>query len=225
MTEYHLYTSPSAPILIQSLCDCLVKELFDVLASKEQASLVVPGGTTPVPLFQILSRVDLPWHRVAVLLSDERLVPETDARSNMQMLRQNLQINHAENINIVAYVDEKGRQARDDLSVFLPIDICLVGMGTDMHTASLFPEGDNLSYAISPTCSTHLVTMRSPNAIEARITLNLNVLAKAKYRHLLIVGEAKKHALEQAQKLDNPLIAPISGLIHPSPPLFVHYTP
>ncbi len=72
----------------------LASTVADVLASRlEQASrvsLVVSGGSTPLPFFKALSDADLDWSRVDVVLADERWVPEGDPASNTTLVRNNL---------------------------------------------------------------------------------------------------------------------------------------
>ena len=93
----------------------------------------------------------------------------------------------------------------------LPISVLLLGMGTDMHTASLFPGADKLDLAMSPEAPT-LVPMRAEGAEEPRVTLARRVLAGAMDTHVLIMGEEKRDVLERARGLD-PLDAPIAAFL------------
>ena len=93
----------------------------------------------------------------------------------------------------------------------LPISVLLFGMGADMHTASLFPGGDNLEKALSSNAPT-LLPMRAEGALEARITLTAQVLNRSRIKHLVIFGKEKRTALEKAIDLPNRL-APISAIL------------
>jgi len=99
-----------------------------------------------------------------------------------------------------------------DLEKTLPVDVMLLGMGADMHTASIFPGADKLEEAL--TGDELLVAMRAPGAPEPRITLSAKVLNGALSRHIVIKGNDKLDALEQAKGLtaqEAPVAAILSG--------------
>ncbi|MCC5955258.1 MAG: 6-phosphogluconolactonase, partial [Natronohydrobacter sp.] len=97
------------------------------------------------------------------------------------------------------------------LEPHLPISVLLLGMGEDMHTASLFPGADNLEAALQRNAPP-LMTMRAEAAGEPRITLTAPVLQAALRVHVLITGAAKRAALERAAKL-SPREAPIACVL------------
>ena len=87
---------PDSEMMMMNLANRIAGELENVLFQNDTASLAVPGGTTPGPVFDSLcaaGRID--WGRVNVMLTDERWVPETDARSNTRLLRERLLIDKA----------------------------------------------------------------------------------------------------------------------------------
>ena len=81
---------PDRDMLAIDLANQLAGDLVAALEHKERALLVVPGGTTPGPIFDDLCAADLDWARVDVALSDERWVPESSDRSNTRLLRERL---------------------------------------------------------------------------------------------------------------------------------------
>ena len=89
----------------------------------------------------------------------------------------------------------------------LPITVLLLGMGQDMHTASLFPGADLLAQALAPDAPI-LLALRSEAAGEARVTLTAPVLAGAMHIHILITGAEKREAIHRAAQL-TPLEAPV----------------
>ena len=91
-------------------------------------------------------------------------------------------------------------------------------MGADMHTASLFPGGDNLEEALSSNAPT-LLPMRAAGALEARITLTAQVLNSSRIKHLVIFGDEKRAAFEKAIGLPKS-IAPISAIL---PGAIIHW--
>ncbi|MEE4346502.1 MAG: 6-phosphogluconolactonase, partial [Paracoccaceae bacterium] len=73
---------PDREMLAINLANVLAGKLTATLMHEDRATLVVPGGTTPGPIFDALCDADLDWSRVDVMLSDERWVPQDDPRSN-----------------------------------------------------------------------------------------------------------------------------------------------
>ena len=207
---------PDAEMMMMRLADVLASELKQALLTRDRSSLAVPGGTTPGPIFDTLCAVDLDWSRVDVLLTDERWVPETSDRSNTALLRRRLLVNRAAAAQLIPlYADAPAPEDRladltAGLAAALPLSVVLLGMGADMHTASLFPGADQLELAL--TGDAPLVAMRAPGAPEPRITLSAAVLNAAMARHIVIVGAEKRAALDQAQGLD-PQDAPVAAVL------------
>ncbi len=212
-----MFEYPDAEMMMMDLADKLASELKNCLLVHEHASFAVPGGTTPGPIFDQLCAVDLDWARVHVMLTDERWVPETSERSNTRLLRERLLIERAaEAVYIPLYADadapeEKLDDLADALTPELPISVMLLGMGADMHTASIFPGADQLDRALHG--DDRLVAMRAPGAPEPRITLSAKVIQQAMSRHLVIVGAEKRAALERARNL-SPEEAPVSAILN-----------
>lgn len=207
---------PDAEMMMMRLADVLASQIKQALLTHDRASLAVPGGTTPGPIFDTLCAVDLDWSRVAVLLTDERWVPESSDRSNTALLRRRLLVNRAAAAQLIPlYADAPAPEDRladltAGLAAALPLSVVLLGMGADMHTASLFPGADQLELAL--TGDAPLVAMRAPGAPEPRITLSAAVLNAAMARHIVIVGAEKRAALDQAQGLD-PQDAPVAAVL------------
>lgn len=197
---------PDREFLMLSLANTIASELADYLRREGKASLCVPGGTTPGPIFDTLSGVDLDWANVSVFLNDERWVSEDSPRSNTRLLRERLLVGKAAAANYVPlHKDaEMPEDVLDELiegvKPHLPISVLLLGMGDDMHTASLFPGADRLEEALSDSAPL-LLPMRAAGADEPRITLTAKPLKGAISTHLLITGTAKREALERAERL------------------------
>jgi len=208
---------PDAEMMMMQLADTLAGELKNALLVHNHVSFAVPGGTTPGPIFDSLCAVDLDWSRVHVMLTDERWVPETSDRSNTRLLRQRLLIENAAAAQYVPlYADaetpeEKLPALAEALTPELPLSVVLLGMGADMHTASIFPGADQLDLALNG--DDRLVAMRAPGAPEPRITLSAQVLKAAISRHLVIIGGEKRAALERAQNL-TPEEAPVAAILN-----------
>jgi 6-phosphogluconolactonase len=194
-----------AEMMMLRLADLVAGGLKQSLLTHDRASLAVPGGTTPGPVFDTLSSVDLDWARVDLLLTDERWVPETSPRSNTALLRSRLLVGRAAGARLIPlYADAPVPEDRlvelaDGLTPVLPLSVILLGMGADMHTASLFPGADRLEQALNG--ADPLVAMRAPGAPEPRITLSAGVINGAMHKHIVIIGAEKRAALDRAQTL------------------------
>ena len=201
----NLIAYPTREALFAGLSAQIVNALRDDLRAG-LVTLSVPGGTTPGPVFDLLARSDLDWSRVAVLLNDERWVDADNPRSNTRLLRARLLVDRAAMARLVPLYaptlrPEDAMQAlAEGIAPHLPISVLLLGMGTDMHTASLFPGADRLVEALAPQAPI-LMALRSQAAGEPRITLTARVLAAARHIHILITGAEKRAALDRALTL------------------------
>ncbi|TCS63835.1 6-phosphogluconolactonase [Primorskyibacter sedentarius] len=208
---------PDREMLAIDLADKLASELRAALESHDRVTLAVPGGTSPGPVFDALCGVRLDWGRVDVMLTDERWVPEVHERSNTRLLRERLLTGHASEARLVPlYAESRAPEdvlveIEHDIVPRLPLNIVLLGMGADMHTASIFPGADLLEEALAPDAPV-LLPMRAPGAPEPRITITAHVLNGALAKHLLIFGTEKREALERARHL-SPSEAPIAAVL------------
>ena len=197
---------PDRELMMMAVANTIAGELGAVLRQKGSASLCVPGGTTPGPVFDLLSAVALDWANVAVFLNDERWVPEENPRSNTRLLRQRLLQGHAAAAQLIPLYAQTPhpQDAMEALSAgitpHLPISVLLLGMGADMHTASLFPGADLLAQALADGAP-NLMALRADSAGEPRITLTAPVLREALNIHILITGADKRAAIERAATL------------------------
>jgi 6-phosphogluconolactonase len=215
MKEFCAY--PDRELMFLALADRIAGELGEFLRRDGRATFCVPGGTTPGPIFDTLSGVDLDWANVAVMLNDERWVGEDSPRSNTRLLRERLLRGRASGATLVP-LHADAPQPEDMLNALaagiaphLPISVLLLGMGADMHTASLFPGADRLAEALSPHAPV-LMALRADAAGEARITLTAPVLRGAFHTHILITGAEKRSALERAAHLTD-LEAPVRTVL------------
>jgi 6-phosphogluconolactonase len=213
----NLVEYPDRELMMFSLADRLASDLRQALKQNDRVSLSVPGGTTPGPVFDVLSGLTLDWSRVTVFPNDERWVPETSERSNARLLKARLLVGEARAATFLPlYADTMLPEASVDvlaaaIAPNLPISVLLLGMGADMHTASLFPGADRLAEALAPDAPI-LVPMRAEGAGEARITLSARVLADAMRVHILITGADKRRAIDDARNLPSET-APVRAVL------------
>jgi len=201
----NLHPFPDPGSLAQALAQAVADDLRDAIHVRNAATLAVSGGNTPKRFMQALSQQALDWSRVTVTLVDERWVPETSARSNAALLRGHLLQGPASAAAFLPlYRDLPNPEValpdleRDLLTLPLPLDVVVLGMGDDGHTASFFPGGDRLAEALDPAGIARVLPMRAAAAGEPRITLTLPVLLAAGRRYLHIEGQGKREVLDHA---------------------------
>lgn len=219
---------PNMSLLAEALAQKVAEDIELCLKKRGKAVLSVPGGTTPAPFLHALSEKPLSWDKVFVLLGDERFVPPTSERSNTRLLRENFFINHAQNAQLLPLYQEADRaelaaQALiDEIKPHLPIDVLIVGMGEDMHTASLFPDSPDLPQALRDDAP-ELVVIHAENAGEPRISLSAKVLRSASKKYVLIQGQNKLRALQSAKIATSELQAPIRIVLEGDNPAQIYY--
>ncbi len=199
------------------------------IAARGRATLAVPGGTTPGPFLTRLGQADLDWEQVGVTLTDERWVPAGDPRSNQRLLAGTLFAGPAA---AAEFVPLYGATAEPEMAlsaiaaalgrIVLPLDLCVLGMGEDMHTASLFPGALGLEAALGPDAPP-VMALRVPGMAERRISLTAPVLAGARQVMLLIQGAAKRVALDRALAARSVREAPVRVVLDGPAPVTVHY--
>lgn len=214
---------------MENLAEDVAERLKNAIEQRGKATLAVPGGTTPSPFLKLLSEADIAWNKVKVMLTDERFVPQTSERSNTRLLRETLLRNNAAAATLLPFYKnaDKPEDVLAELTACLekalPIDVCVLGMGADMHTASLFPEADLLDEALDENTPHIILPMRAPGAPEPRITLTAPVLRGAGAIFILITGPQKKAALEQALLNGPTSEAPIRCILDASTPVDIYY--
>jgi 6-phosphogluconolactonase len=197
---------PDREMLVLRVADALAGELENALLTHESVSFAVPGGTTPGPIFDILSATALDWQNVHVMLSDERWVPEDHDLSNTRLLRDRLFTGPAAAAQFVPFY-RAGKTAAEGcaevaatLSAQMPLSLLVLGIGTDMHTASLFPGAAGLEAALATDAP--LLCPISPADQEIdRVTLSAHALRGALSTHVVMYGADKRAALETARSL------------------------
>lgn len=208
---------PDRELMMLDLADTLTGELAEALRGNDRVTFSVPGGTTPGPIFDVLSEQALEWNRIFVVLNDERWVDEDSPRSNTALLKQKLLVSKASDANLIPLfksgmgAEDAMAELSEGLEGHLPISVLLLGMGADMHTASLFPGADNLHAALAADAPL-LMPMRAEGAGEPRITLTAPVLNGAMSKHIVITGTEKREALERARLLPSEQ-APIRAVL------------
>jgi 6-phosphogluconolactonase len=203
-----------------ALAAMIVTGLRAATAAGREASIVVPGGRSPAPLFERLAMAALPWQRVHVTLSDERWVPASDAASNESLVRR-LLLQHAAVAAQFTGLRNSAAQAQSGLAgcwqslqqLPRPFDVVVLGMGEDGHFASLFPGNENLLPALDAAQAPGAVAMQAPLEPRDRISLNLAALLDSRRILLLISGATKAAIIEQALQPGPVTALPVRALL------------
>lgn len=217
---------PDRDMLVIDMANRLAEDLETHLINHDQASIALSGGNTPGPIFDVLCAADLDWARVRVMPSDERWVPDGHERSNAKLIRDRLLVNRAAGAELVSFHGNgpdpephmEALNAR--IAPALPISIVMLGMGPDMHTASLFPGSPELAAGLDPHAPA-LVAQTPPSQDEKRISLSARAINDALNKHLIITGADKRDALERALSLP-PEEAPVNSVLNG---ITVHWAP
>ncbi len=156
----------------------------------------------------------LDWTKVSFALVDERCVPPSDPASNEGLLRRTLAGALAAGAQLISmYRGSPSPDAAEAAYAALHLDIALMGMGGDGHTASWFPGGEGLAAALDRGSPKTLASVRAPQAVGAadRLTLTRAALDRAERVLLLIQGEDKRARLKAAltQSIEE---APVAAL-------------
>lgn len=219
----------SAEALADALALAVAAALRQAIAERGQATLVVSGGRSPIAFFDALAQQALPWQRVLVSLADERWVPVNHASSNEALVRRHLLRGPAVEARFLGLyqvansLEQAAELADQALAELPPIDVLVLGMGDDGHTASLFPGSPNLDLALQADCPRRVLPMQAPNAPAQRLSLTLALLAGARLPLLAIQGPAKLATLRAALAGDEVASMPIRALLHS--PLEIYWCP
>lgn len=203
MPTEHLFVD--ADLAAHDMARRIAVILTDAIATRGVATIALSGGRSPRLVMETLSQADLDWEKVVVTLVDERWVAPDHADSNERLVRQALLRDEAASARFVPMkngaADAYAGQAEVE-SAFRdlpwPLDIVVLGMGEDGHTASLFPRGKELADGLSTGALTLAVT--PPAAPHQRMSLSARAILSSRHILLQIGGAAKKVVYDRAME-------------------------
>jgi 6-phosphogluconolactonase len=202
-----------------ALATKVAAELTQAIAAKGKASIAVSGGSTPKGFFKALSQFDLAWDKVTVTLADERWVEFENDASNTRLVHENLLQNNAEQATFFHL--KRGELTEDTLAELnedakgslLPLDVLILGMGEDGHTASLFPCSDQIEQGLDTANQDALMKVVPKTAPNDRITFTFSQLIKSKNVVLHVCGDNKKVVLDKANASNDFFEMPIRAFL------------
>ena len=218
---YEMHVFPSREELARTLAETIAGKLSDAMAARGHGFVAVSGGSTPALLFAELSEAAIDWGKVTVTLIDERLVPPTSPRSNARLVADKLLQGPAAAARFVPLYhgtddgDEAAMLARTALGKLpWPLDVAVLGMGGDGHTASFFPDAADVAEWLAADADKLVLPVESVAAHEHRLTLTLGKIVEAGFLALHIEGPDKRQVLDRALSGER---LPIRAAIEASP--------
>lgn len=211
--------------LFAALLDDCSQRLAEALAQAGRATLLASGGSSPMPLYQQLARLDLDWSRIGVALVDERWVGVDHPASNEAFIRQHLLQHHAAVAPLTTMktghqraIDGQPQCQRAYQQLPRPFDFTLLGMGADGHTASLFPAAAGLEQALALDNSALCAAIQARRSevtgeFTERMSLTVSGLLQSKHLHVLITGEQKLAVYRRALSCSDHQLMPVSALL------------
>ena len=205
------HEAADAHVLAELLAGWVAGCLREGVSRRGEATLAVSGGSTPVPFFHALREADLDWSKVTVTLVDERAVPASHADSNTRLVSSHLLQGRAAQANWLPCFQgapdpdrlDSARQAWATRLAQLswPVDVVVLGMGSDGHTASLFPRAAELTQALAdatgPLCLIAEVP-QAPNVPLRRLSWTPAALLRTRHLAVHTTGLAKRELLQRA---------------------------
>ncbi|OGT71316.1 MAG: 6-phosphogluconolactonase [Gammaproteobacteria bacterium RIFCSPLOWO2_02_FULL_57_10] len=207
--------------LVTALAREIATMLREAIGARGRAAIAVSGGSTPRTLFDALAGIDLPWAQVVVTLVDERWVDGDDPASNALLVRRHLLQGFAAAASFVelktASPDPFAAVAAVDAQLrarVLPLDIAVLGVGDDGHTASFFSGSKGFDVALSPQTREACAGVTPTGAPHNRMTLTLNTLLGARRLVLHCIGEKKLSVLHAAMQPGTVSELPVRAVLH-----------
>ena len=191
------------------------------LKNKGEATLLVSGGSTPKKLYEILSNKKIDWKNVSIGLIDERFVATNTEESNELLIKNTLLKNKAADakfIGLIFNINDYKENLNITISKHKPfyksITCSILGMGSDGHTASLFPNFEEVYTDDNIYGDKMIINTKATSEPSKRISYTKAKILSSKHLFLYFNGKEKLDVFNSAKKNKNASIRPISAFIH-----------
>ncbi|HEX8382485.1 MAG TPA: 6-phosphogluconolactonase [Sphingomonas sp.] len=206
MTEIEWWDYDDAAEMAEAVAGDVQFVIESAIDARGSAVVALPGGKTPVAIYDKLARAKLDWKRVTIVPTDERIVPLGDPLSNVTMIAKAFLPKGARVMPVVPNATADYRAAGRSADALMqdlhwPLDLCLLGVGADGHTASIFPGPDYDEALAGPRERRALGVMPDPlppEAPVARVTLSRQGIVTARALMIAVTGADKRKVVEQA---------------------------
>lgn len=206
MTEIEWWDYDSADEMADAVAGDAAFIVESAIDARGAAVIALPGGKTPLAIYDKLAAAKLDWKRVTILPTDDRLVPMGDALSNITAIAK---VFLPKGVRVLPITSEAasdykaaGRAADARLQdVHWPLDLCVLGVGADGHTASIFP-GPDFDEAVNGPKERRAVGVMPGDlpseAPVARVTLTRQAIVSSRALMIAVSGQAKRDVIERA---------------------------
>ncbi|WP_028032420.1 6-phosphogluconolactonase [Chelativorans sp. J32] len=226
---WHDFTG--SEVLAEALAETVAMHLADAIEKRGAASIAVSGGSTPPPFFRALSRQEIDWTRVTITLVDERFVPPSSERSNAALASRHLLQNNAAKANFIGLyqptetVEDAAERADEKIGeIPLPLDVVVLGMGPDGHTASFFPDAEDIALKMQVQ-DRRVLPIYAKSAGEPRLTLSMPLISQARFIAVHIEGEEKRQVLETTLSADGAKLPIRIAVEQAAAPVSIYWAP
>jgi 6-phosphogluconolactonase len=188
----------NAPALAAELASWLADAIGAAITARGRCALALPGGKSPMAALLALGALgaSVDWPRADVYFGDERAVPPEDPESNYGLVKETLlaRLQVPPRVHRMEADRPDLESAAADYARLLPerLDVLLLGMGPDGHTASLFPGSPALD------ARRRVVSVVAPKPPPVRLTITPPVIAAAREIVVLATGAEKAEAVRRA---------------------------
>lgn len=201
----HIEVLPSPAALIQRSLELVLSEIQTAILERGLCTIALSGGSTPKPLYEAIAAQELAWEKIHIFWGDERYVPPNHPDSNQRMAREawldrvdipesNIHPMPTDASDPAADAQKYEAELRQFFQLpaaeFPALDIVLLGMGDDGHTASLFPHTEALAVR------DRLITVGNKDG-QPRLTFTVPLINAARCTLFIVAGASKRPALEQ----------------------------
>jgi 6-phosphogluconolactonase len=225
--NYTFHQGADAQSLAEHLAGEVAQQILKAISEKGSAVLALSGGSTPKPLFEALVEHDIDWAKVIITLVDERWVDKGHVLSNEAFMKTYLLDKLPDSVRFVPLY-----QQADTVEASLPFviadylqitnstldaprsfDIVILGMGADGHTASFFPDAENIDELVDIDSNEALLSCKSPSSQVERVTWSLPVLLNTDFLALHFTGYDKRVVFEVASENGDTSMLPVRSVL------------
>ncbi len=193
----------------------IITTAVEAISQRGRFVLSLAGGTTPKLLYKMLAKTEQDWHNWYLIYGDERCLPDNDINRNSLMIKDNWlkKVDFPESNHFIPDTSLTTEAAAllyaKQIEHLLPLDMALLGMGEDGHTASLFPKQKIENQQIDASV---LAIHNAPKPPTDRISLSYSVLNQARLVCFMVTGESKQSTVKQWLNGDDLPVSQIAGI-------------